>query len=417
MTTVGVIAEFDPFHNGHAYFLRRVRELTSADFIIAVMSGDFTQRGDAAIAGKRMRTRIALENGADIVMALPVQYSTASAEIFALGGVSLLDSLGVTEGICFGTEDDDLGILQEAALLLESEDADISEGIRSGLKSGLSYPAARLDALKAQSSTPAQIADALTKPNNILAVEYLKAMAKLDCSLTPVNIKREGTDHDSTNSYGIYCSAKMIRQTLKVTRSADSILKYVPGDSAASYLEEAGILYPIFLNDFSSLLKYRLLNEDARSLISYSDMNIDLARRIMKNLTGFVNADQFTELIKTKNMTYTRISRALIHTLLGITKEDMKTYTDSGITGFARVLGLKKGAAGILDKIREVSKVPVITRPSEYKSLLKKPFTKMFEDDLKASRIYDTVVREKFDTAVDDDLTHGAEKIDDMILF
>ncbi len=416
--TVGVIAEFDPFHNGHAYFLRRVRQLTSADFIIAIMSGDFTERGEAAIAGKKLRTKIALMNGADMVIELPVQYSTSSAENFALGGVSLLDRLNVADTLCFGTEDDDLTILQEAAEILSYEDFELSEDIKDGLKSGLNYPAARLNAIRQKAcDNSASIAEALIKPNNILGVEYLKALIRTGSSLKPVNIKREGVDHDSTNSYGIYGSAKMIRKTLKLTGSFISASKYVPQDSVDTYLESFDIDYPVFLNDFSALLKYRLLMEDETSLISYSDVNYDLSRRIMNNLNKYISYDQFIELIKTRNITYTRVSRALLHTLLSITKSDMRSYMENGIIGYARVLGMKKEASPLLDEIRKNASVPVITRVAEYKKLLGHPFDKMFEDDLKASEIYNTIIKDKFNTSLESDISSPVIKVRDLIIF
>ena len=148
MRAAGVIAEFDPFHNGHAYFLRRVRELTSADFIIVVMSGDYTQRGNPALLRKSLRTEAALMNGADIVLELPVQYATASAELFALGGVSILDSLKLADFLCFGTESDDMEALSMAADILASETEAFKESLDQKLREGMSYPAARLQALQ-----------------------------------------------------------------------------------------------------------------------------------------------------------------------------------------------------------------------------------------------------------------------------
>ena len=331
MRVAGVIAEFDPFHNGHAYFLRRVRELASADFIIAVMSGDFTQRGNIAVAGKRLRTEAALLNGADIVIELPVQYSTASAELFAMGGVSLLHSLGVVDTLCFGAEEEDVSKLKAVAELLSNESDEFKESLGAQMKEGASYPAARLKALKEtlygrssenigtellENLSADELSDVLCQPNNILAIDYLRALKRLDSTMDTMTVKRTSVDHDSTNTYGIYSSAKNIRNTLKITRSLDAVSPYLPEDTIPLLHEHFEIDFPVFDDDLSSLMKYRLLMEDADSLMQYADMNSDLAKRIINKRSDFINFSQFTELIKTRNLTYTRISRALLHVLL-----------------------------------------------------------------------------------------------------
>ncbi len=204
MRIAGVIAEFDPFHNGHGYFLRRVRELTSADFVIAVMSGDFTQRGSIASCSKRLRTRMALMSGADVILELPVQYATASAELFASGGVSILGSTGVVDAISFGTEEADCGKLKRMADILLDETDEFKELLSGYLKDGMNYPAARMKAVSAVAHDEMPNAEDIMKcPNNILGVEYLKAVKRQGLSIEAFNVKREATDHDGSNTYGI----------------------------------------------------------------------------------------------------------------------------------------------------------------------------------------------------------------------
>ncbi|MCR5746966.1 MAG: nucleotidyltransferase family protein [Lachnospiraceae bacterium] len=419
MKVAGVIAEFDPFHNGHAFFLRRVRELTSADFIIAVMSGDFTQRGNIAIAGKRLRAETALRNGADMVIELPVRYATASAEQFACGGVSLLGSLGCVDTICFGTEEEDITLLKRTADVLNNESVEFKEQLNANLKSGMNYPTARMEAIVKLISrddrgllvSPDIIKDIMSRPNNILALEYMKAICRTGSSMKAVNVKREATDHDSLNTYGVYSSAKNIRQTLKMTQTLEGVAGYMPESAVRLMRESFDLCFPLFDDDMSLIMKYRLLLEDEESLMEYSDMNADLARRIVNKRNEFISVSQFTELIKTRNLTYTRISRALLHTLLSITKKG----AEDGI-GYARVLGFRKEASPLMDKMQEESQVPVITRTAEYKKVLKSPFIKMLEEDLRASDIYHAIIKDIYDTEVTPDISSMVVTKDDIIM-
>ncbi len=416
MKAAGVIAEFDPFHNGHAYFLRRVRELTSADFIIVVMSGDFTQRGNPAIMSKRLRTKAALLGGADIVIELPLQYATASAELFAEGGVCLLASLGCIDCICFGTEADDIAILKEAADTLSSESEAFKEKLDMYLRQGMNYPAARIESVIETTGLGDRIKDALSLPNNILAVEYLKALKKTDSDMLPINIHREKTDHDSMNTYGIYSSARNIREKLFITHSFDSVEMYLPENALPLYREHFSVDFPVYADDLSQLVKYRLLMETKETLMDYADMSAELAARIVNKRNEFRSVAQFTELLKTRNLTYTRISRALLHALLSIKKEDMKQYRKAGITGYARILGFRKAAAGLIDSIKESSKVPVLTGLAGYDKKTEKPFSQMLSDTLRASDIYNSIIKDIYDTDIPSDLSHMAAADDDIVL-
>ncbi|MBQ4242292.1 MAG: nucleotidyltransferase family protein [Lachnospiraceae bacterium] len=413
MKVAGVIAEFDPFHNGHAYFLRRVRELTSADFIIAVMSGDYTQRGNPAMAGKRWRTEAALINGADIVIELPVQYATASAELFAMGGVSVLEALGCVDVLCFGTEEQDLEMLREASDILCDETDELKERLGGYLKEGMSYPAARAKAVSDMLSSSGKpgsdrITDIMSGPNNILAVEYLKALGRLGSSMDTLNAKREAVDHDSVNTYGIYSSAGNIRGILKTTGSVDAVSAFLPENTVPLMREHFGVDIPVFADDLSTLVKYRLLMESRESLMQYADMSADLARRIMNKRNEYISLSQFTELIKTKNITYTRIARALLHMLLSVKKDDMKEYASSGYTGYARVLGFAERASALLDDMCKKASIPVITRTAEYRKKLDGPFRRMYEDDLRASDIYHCIVKDIYDTDITPDISAAA---------
>ena len=435
MKVAGVIAEFDPFHNGHAFFLRRVRELTSADFIIVVMSGDFTQRGNIAVAGKRLRAEAALKNGADIVIELPVHFATATAEIFAVGGVSLLDALGCVDVLCFGTEADDIDPLRSMADALGSETGAFKERLAALLKEGMSYPAARMNAVidtagistDVSGLTKDRIKEIMSKPNNILAIEYMKALRRTGSDMDILNVRREAVDHDSVNTYGAYSSAGNIRQILKATHSLDAVEGYLPEHTLPIMREHFDIDWPVFDDDMSSLMKYRLLMEDETSLMQYADMSTDLARRMIKRRQDFISVPQFTELIKSRNKTYTRISRALLHMFLSVTKEDMKLFEYShAVTGegcgylpdmgYIRILGFKKEATGLIDMIKERSERPVIFRSAEYEKLLKMPHLRLFEEGLRASEIYGSIVKDVYGTDITSDISAVAIAKDGLVL-
>ncbi len=419
MKVAGVIAEFDPFHNGHTFFLRRLRKLTSADLIIAVMSGDYTQRGNIAIMGKRIRAKAALLNGADVVMELPVQYATASAELFALAGVSLLDSLSVVDHLGFGTEDEDMDILCHAADILSEETAGFGDRLQQELKKGMTYPEARLKALLelTEEDQAGALSEALKKPNNILAVEYLKAIKKLGSKIKPVNIKREAVDHDDTNTYGIYSSAGNIRNTIRVTDSLQSIEGYLPENTLPLLRGHFREDYPVYDDDLSLLLKYRLSMETEASLMCYADMSRELSHRIMNMRKDISDVRSFTELIKTRNLTYTRISRALLHVLLNVTKEDMRQYEEAGVTGYARILGFRKEASELIDRMNEMAGVPLISRLSDGKRLIPPPFDRMLTDTLRSSDIYNYVIKDIYGTDMITDISRMAVSEDGVVLF
>ena len=435
MKVAGVIAEFDPFHNGHAFFLRRVRELTSADFIIVVMSGDFTQRGNIAIAGKRLRTEAALKNGADIVIELPVHFATATAEIFATGGVSLLDTLGCVDVLCFGTESDDIELLKDLACVLGSETETFKESLAIHLKEGMSYPTARMNAVidtagistDVSGLTEDRIKEIMSRPNNILAIEYMKALYRTGSDMDTLNVRREAVDHDSVNTYGAYSSAGNIRQILKATHSLDAVGAYLPENTLPIMREHFDIDWPVFDDDMSSLMKYRLLMEDETSLMQYADMSTDLARRVIKRRPDFISVTQFTELIKSRNLTYTRISRALLHTFLSVTKEDMKLFEHAHAAngegrgylpnvGYIRILGFRKEASSLIDMIKERSGIPVIFRSAEYEKLLKMPYLSLFKDGLRASGIFGSIVMDIYGTNITSDISAVAVAKDGMVL-
>lgn len=414
MKIVGLITEYNPFHNGHQYHLEKALELTGADAAIVVMSGNYVQRGTPAIMPKHLRTEIALKSGAAVILELPVCYATGSAEFFALGAVSLLEQLGCVNAICFGTESGDLAPLKKIANILANEPAEYSNFLQSHLKSGYSFPAARQKALQ-EYLHDEDLISCLSHPNNILGIEYLKALHLLRSNMVPYAIKRKESNYHDTDLKTTYSSASAIRKLLDFSSHAihtaseemydEPILsdiltrleEQVPPACIQLLEENHRLRYPVYANDFSLLLKYKLLTMTPNDLTKYVDVTPDLANRIIKSRNDFINFDQFCDILKTRDLTHTRISRALLHILLNIKKRDLKEYISNNLHGYAHILGFRKDCVDVLTIMKQHSSLPLITKLSANSNL--KDFAKyMLMQDIFASNLYESVVTDKFKT-------------------
>ncbi|MDY3716427.1 MAG: nucleotidyltransferase [Blautia sp.] len=388
----GIIAEYNPFHNGHAYQLEQARLLTGCDFLVVVMSGDYVQRGAPAVFDKYTRARMALACGADLVLELPVACSCASAEFFASGAVSLLDGLGCVDFLCFGSESGNLQSLMEPARILAKESPVFQEALRRGLSLGLSFPAARKEAFRACASNP----DILDLPNNILGIEYLKALLQRESSIKPVTIKRKGQGYHDTLLDSGFASASGIRRFLKQEEaplSALPALKESLPDPVMEVLKDTlAHTLPVWEEDFSMLLRYELLRQSASDLTRYADISPDLGRRLKNCADKFSSFSEFVALVKTKDVTYTRITRALFHILLNLTGEDTR---NSVAMPYARILGFRKDHSRILGLLKENSRIPIIPKAADYKTYLTPDLQPLFEKDLFAANLYETIAAAK----------------------
>ncbi|MCI6420672.1 MAG: nucleotidyltransferase [Blautia sp.] len=388
----GIIAEYNPFHNGHAYQIEQARLLTGCDFLVVVMSGDYVQRGAPAVFDKYTRARMALACGADLVLELPVACSCASAEFFASGAVSLLDGLGCVDFLCFGSESGDLQSLMEPARILAKESPVFQEALRRGLSLGLSFPAARKEAFRACASNP----DILDLPNNILGIEYLKALLQRESSIKPVTIKRKGQGYHDTLLDSGFASASGIRRFLKQEEaplSALPALKESLPDPVIEVLKDTlAHTLPVWEEDFSMLLRYELLRQSASDLTRYADISPDLGRRLKNCADKFSSFSEFVALVKTKDVTYTRITRALFHILLNLTGEDTR---NSVAMPYARILGFRKDHSRILGLLKENSRIPIIPKAADYKTYLTPDLQPLFEKDLFAANLYETIAAAK----------------------
>lgn len=393
MRTAGIIVEYNPFHNGHKYHLDQVKKLTGADYIVAIMSGSFVQRGIPAITDKYTRTQMALECGADAVLELPLVYAAASAEIFAKGAVSILNGLNCIDFLVFGSESDNLELMKNIAKALLSENGNFQSVLKELVAQGSSYPAARQEALKTcfPPSVHDEISQILRCSNNILAIEYLKALLDLKSSICPVTVTRRGSSYneEALPLGNYYPSATALREVYHQEGSLSNFGNYVPKQVNDILSKRENIAFPVYIDDFSEYLYYRLLYGTWEDLLPYADVSNELARRICSLREQFTSISDFTQKLKTKQYTYTRIQRALLHIMLGIQKEESPAL-------YGRILGFKKEAAFILD--RKKASIPLITKPADFKDLI--------ERDVAAANLYNRVILKKFNYTMKNDYIH-----------
>lgn len=404
----GIVAEYNPFHKGHAYHLKKARELTGADYLVVIMSGDFVQRGAPALFDKYLRTEMALLGGADLVLELPAANACASAESFAWGAVSILEQLGCVNALCFGSETGDTqALLTCAEGLLQESDA-YREQLRSLLKKGYSFPAARRKAVGVLNH-PGLLPELLDSPNNILGLEYIKALKRTGSSIEPAALKRAGAGYHDDTLTASFSSATAVRKLLRENDTdkkdepvnwKELLAQTMPESSALLAARRLSSEAPVWEDDFSLLLCYQLMRLTPKELSTYSDMSQELASRIHAHLNEYRSYSQFSALIKTRELTYTRISRALLHVLLDIKAEEGRPCKAS----YARILGFQKTAGGLLKEIKANADIPLITKAADYGKLIDPKSAKRFEQDLFASNLYATVRMQKNGTAFVNDI-------------
>ena len=345
---IGIIAEYNPFHNGHLYQIQKAKELTGADTVIAVMSGNFTQRGDTSLINKFEKAKIASQNEVDMVIELPTIYSISSAENFALGGIKILNEIGNIDYLVFGIEEENLEKLQAIADVLVNEDDEFKRNIKEELDKGNSYPKAREIALKKVLSSE-NVKNIMQKPNNILAIEYLKALKITNSKIKPIAIKRKNTMHNDENINENYASGTYIRK-LFIENNFNEIKKVVPKYTYERLLELKNQgTYVSSINDFSDIVIYKIRTMTKEEISKIADVNEGLENSIKLASTTCKIIDEIIEKVSTKRYTKTRISRILTYILLDITKSDMEQSKNND--PYIRVLGINKKCEEILSTI------------------------------------------------------------------
>ena len=458
MTIAAIIAEYNPFHNGHEYMIKKVKEETGADYIIAAMSGDFTQRGIPGIADKHTRAKMAVSCGVDAVFELPVRFATANAEIFATGGVALFHALSCVDYLAFGSECGKLSEFSRVSEFLQKEPEEFKEVIKRELRKGVSYPRAFSTAVKeySQLSASAAVPDAnsrgaapdstapssfstelLEHPNNLLGLEYMKALKKHSSRIKPHTIARTGTGyHDSHSAFSkeadtLIASASAIRAALESKTGSIALAQpLLPDEAYRTFAESYGISAPVSLDDFSLLLSMRIATETKDSLATFLDVPKELADRIYSFRDELLPFTELISAIKHKQYTYARINRALLHILLGLketlppveqatAKTDfainlqgstaVDVHTEQFAVPYARLLAMKKSSSPLLKELKACSKIPVITKPADARKLLTQDALTLFLEDVAAADLYNRVTAHKFNTKFVTDMRHSIE--------
>ena len=417
MKTAGIIAEYNPFHKGHEYQIRYTKEKLKADYVIVAMSGDYVQRGTPALISKHARAEMALRCGADLVLEMPVSISTASAEAFAMGGVSLLDSLGIVDILCFGSESGEISALKELAEILVEEPEEYKKLLKSFLSEGLTFPAARSQALTEYFKNPRnfngddfggvltpllnEVTQILNTPNNILGIEYCKALLRLNSQIRPVTIRREGMGyHETTVPDGnstvaspdlqsptdFFASATAIRNLiLRDSPDPDALASQIPGQAFPVFQKAVNSGEFLTENSLDSILSYCLMKENVKSLSSYMDVSEDLARRIINQQNLLLSFSQSVSVLKTRELTQTRIQRALLHIILNI-------HTAPTQIPFARVLGFRKESSELLSRIKQHSRIPLITKLADAQNLLDSEGNQILSETVFSSNLYEKLL-------------------------
>lgn len=416
MKAVGLITEYNPFHNGHLYHLNKAMELTGADISVAVMSGDFVQRGELAVLDKYTRASMALNSGVNLVVELPVNYAVSSAESFAAGALKVLDYIKA-DSIAFGSESGNIERLSKLAHILCDNEDTLYKEISKYTANGISYAAARQKVV--EKLTDKDTAAMLTSSNNILAVEYLKAIIKNNYAIKPYTIKRQGDSYNDTDIRSEYASATALRGNLK----ADNISKYIPVKAGLILSSNTNYIYP---DDITEALFTRLLdilfassydkNVFIENVMQYPDVNKEIAGRLYKSAmdmitrtvqqrsesedNGAFSFGSLCEHIKTKEVPLSRIKRALVRITLGLDKKHMKKYSNAP---YIRVLGFDKKGQEYLSYIRKTVEVPLITKTADYKEMLL--------DDIHAANIYNMIVAGKYGVKELGDFVRGPVRV------
>ena len=454
---VGIIAEYNPFHNGHAYHIARAKELAGADACVVVMSGDFVQRGAPAVYDKYTRAAMAIKSGADLVLEMPSVFATSSAEDFAACGVALLRRIGIVTHLCFGSECGDIELISRVSDILTREPEVYTNALKEYLRQGMSFPEARemalvryletghaapgrypdsgesapgrrpdsgesaldrrLDSgesalgqrLDSGESAPGQRPDSsesalgrlydgkqlrqvLGSPNNILGIEYCKAISRQNSSIIPVTITRAGSGYHDVEFTDGFASATGIRQTLQQIHPDDWImeLKHQVPEEVLSMLVDSR---PLFCEDFSAILNAALVNlvHHKVPLSCYADVSEELEARLLSMLLEFCSFEERIQRLKTKQYTYTRISRALLHLMLGIRKTDLEAGRKLDYAPYARVLGFRKDSAGLLTQIKNQGNIPLVTKTADAAHRLTPDAYEMLQQDFHCSHIYSSV--------------------------
>ena len=385
---LGIVGEYNPFHNGHLYHLQQSKKLTSSNYTVAVMSGNFTQRGSTALIDKWSRSEIAIRCGIDLVLELPTLYATSSAENFAEGSIKLLNSLKVVDYISFGAETSNIDILENLADVLYREPREYKNILSHELGKGLSFPKARENALMLYLNDIRKYVNVLSSPNNILGVEYLKALKKYKSNIKPVSIARFETGYNDTNYTANIASATAIRNIVK-NGGFDILRRLLPDPSYSILMQniKQGHVIPD-LSVFERQIIYNLRKMDVSEIAELPDVSEGLEFSLKKAANTCNNIVEFLNTVKSKRYTSTRIQRILVYCLLGITKKDMLLSRKTN--PYVRVLALNQRGKFLISEIAKANpKLEIITSVKRFvDNNSNKNLKLMLDKDIFATNVY-----------------------------
>ena len=440
MKIAAIIAEYNPFHNGHFRQVRILKDRMGYDHVIAIMSPDFVQRGEPALFGMYDRARAAMAGGVDAVFSLPVCLATGSAEYFAEGGVGIAHALGAVDALCFGCETPNVSLLHRIASITNEEPSLFRDRLREKLAEGVPFPAARAEAircvLREQSSSGIPAFDVPEEPNNILAVEYVRAILKMNSHLKPLPILREGSAYDddrlirSSEETPLLPSAAAIRKAVRERFSKEGdadepdmkkALDLIRSDLGCAIPPESSdiLMNTLSRKEICSTIKYDLLmhfallqftgrssREDITAVTASSvkagpvqDMTPELALRIAGSMGEFRSTASYAAFLHTKNMTRSRINRALLHVLLDIPQalpDAVRSRVSDGgqvrLPGlYTQLIGFRREASGLIRTLQDQARIPVIVKPASARKLLSGASLRSFETDMYAQEIYNMI--------------------------
>lgn len=401
MKIAALVAEYNPFHNGHAYHIEQTKAQCGADAVVAVMSGNFVQRGEAAIADKFLRAHAAVLGGCDLVIELPVSYALGSAKRFAYGAIDLISKMGCVNYVSFGSECGDIEKLKTLNSSLNTEEFSCAQ--KKFSDEGISYPLAR--SLAARELLSSEYADMLSEPNNILALEYINEIESRAPDLHPITIQRFGAFHDDNNTYGAFASASAIRASSELNMD---ISRFVPKHCYHLYKEAArkGVFY-VNQNQFDTLVLSHLIRLTHDELSEVPDVSEGLENRIYDAIRSSQSLCELFDLVKSKRFTHSRIRRVIMCAYLGINNRDIKIPPQ-----YIRVLSQNKTGSRVLREMKKCAKIPIITKPAHIKRY-GEDAKAQFALEARATRLYSYALPDSEYRRTLNDYTRSACVIDD----
>jgi len=433
MKILGIITEYNPFHNGHLYHFFKAKEITRADYVVAVMSGNFLQRGEPAIINKWARTKMALNAGVDLIIELPFVFSTQDANGFAFGAVKLLDSLKIIDYLCFGCETDNLDTLYSISNFLDVEPQKYKELIVYNSKNGYEFPKARSQALceyhrvfgieGLEKISTSELSKLLKYPNNILALEYIKHLLNLKSKIKPIAIKRIGASYHQKNIKGKISSATSIRNEILNNLTPPKTDLFMLNDKIKSTIPSSGFSVleselregrgPITLDSYRQYILATLRRMSFENISRIQGVTEGLENRIKKASLKSYSVEHLINSIKTRRYTRTKIQRIILHIMMNLSKEDVAIFNKYAPL-YVRILGFSKKGKTLLRAIKKNSSTPLISKLSNYlrqtifeeNNRVRNRLVKMLDYDILATDIYVLGSKQAEDRVARLDFTH-----------